>query len=441
MNRAEGAAASPFSRTSLLGLVVVGVLAFGAMLYGFSSGDSLINADGNRGHGASKSLIGYYGMAQTLRERGYDVSLSRNQAGSQEASLLVITPEIISDWEEVTALVERHRYYGPTLIILPKWFATGGDDLQRGWVRLIEAYPFKQEIAGVKIETEIADAERRSGSLRTGFGTLSEAPERLAMLAGDGLHPMVRDSVTGKTVVGYVDDGIGFDWLDRLTAYNARPAGRSADDEALEAGADDQDTDYEYVFPVVIAVDADLFNNKGFADRATALHAMEIVDALDEGQGDPVVFDLTANGLGQADNLLTLALRPPFLAATLCFLAAALLIGWSAFTRFAPPMLAARAIDFGKETLVRNSAATMRLLKREHLLRAPYAKLIRRSAMRRLGLLSLADSDAVDARLDAQTPPDIEPFSVRYQRLLAAKKPDDIAAASAALHMWKKEYL
>lgn len=420
---------SPFSRTTILALVIVGCVAFFGMLYSLGSGNPLINEGDEKGHAASKSLVGYYALADLLRANGASVDLSRTPGGANSASVLVITPEMFSDWEDVDALISAHRFYGPTLVILPKWFTLPDPDLERNWVRLLETSPIEAVINGTMLKTKVAEVDTAQNSLQSGFGSGPKAPELLATMARNAVYPMVRDRISGRPVIGYIDDG-NYDWLNGLTR---RDSGVQSDSEGYD--------DYYGNQPIVIAADPDLFNNKGLADKQTALHALRIIAAIDDGRQLPIIFDLTANGLSRSENLLTLAFRPPFVAATICFLVAAFMVGWVAFTRFAPPMMAGRVIDFGKETLVRNSAATMRMLRREHLLREPYANLIRRIAMRRLSLPISLDAAAVDARLDAETPNDVAPFTVRRAQLLSAKKPQDIAAASAALHAWKKEYL
>ncbi|WOE76172.1 DUF4350 domain-containing protein [Alterisphingorhabdus coralli] len=422
--------AAPFSRVGVLVLILVGFLAFLAMLYGMGSGEGLINQTNGRSHAASKSLVGYKALSDVLRGTGKSVELSRTPGSASNPGILIITPDFGSNWEDINALIDAHRYYGPTLVILPKWVAVPAQSLGDNWVRLLNPMPVEFELAGSNFGTELGDNEGATSALQTGFGTAPKTPDQLITMGPDGLYPMVRDETSGRTAIGYLDDDY-YPWLERLPLD---------ENEQIIEDADNQDFS-DSIHPVILVADPDLFNNKGLADKQTALHALTIIDAIDDGGDYPIIFDLTANGLGKSDNLLTLAFRPPFLAATICFLVAAVMVGWVAFTRFAPPIMAARVIDFGKETLVHNSAATMRLLRREHLLREPYARLIRRIAMRRLNLPPSLDEEAIDVRLDAQTPDDVMPFTARRAKLLAAQKPEDIAAASAALHEWKKDYL
>ena len=106
--------------------------------------------------------------------------------------------------------------------------------------------------------------------------------------------------------------------------------------------------------PIIVVFEPDLLDNYGMAGAANALLADRLVHAATDG-ARVVNFDLTLNGFARTPNLLTLAFTPPFLAATLCLLLAALAVGWRAFLRFGPPRTATRAIAFGKRALVANA--------------------------------------------------------------------------------------
>ena len=153
-------------------------------------------------------------------------------------------------------------------------------------------------------------------------------------------------------------------------------------------------------YPLILVAEPDLFNNYGMADQARARLAVAVIE---QAMGDapvPIVFDVAIDGLGQSQNLLTLAFRPPFLAATLCLLAAMLVVGWRAFRRFGPPLAEEPAMAHGKTQLARNGAALVQRLRRWHLLGAPYAALV---AARIAAALHIRESDetAREAAIDA----------------------------------------
>ncbi|NBC88631.1 MAG: DUF4350 domain-containing protein, partial [Alphaproteobacteria bacterium] len=188
---------------------------------------------------------------------------------------------------------------------------------------------------------------------------------------------------------------------------------------------------YENAHWTVIVAEPDIVNNWGLADPARAAAALALVRAAGFGEDTRVVFDLTLNGFSGAQNLLSLAFRPPFLAATLCLILALLVVGWRAFMRFGAVAASVPETGFGKQRLVRNGAGLVLRAKRLRLLTQPYAALARRRIARALGLRH-ADDEAIDAALAARLPGE-PPFSARARTLRDAEAPDDILRAARAL--------
>lgn len=433
---------NPFSRATVLVLVLVGSLAFLGLLYGLGSGDFSRQDNNGEGHAASDSLIGYSALADVLTKTGNAVTLGRSAASFDDINLLIVTPSQYTNSEELSEMLDQRRYSGPTLIILPKWFTQPAPDLKTGWVQLLSAVPFKGEIGDKQITTEITGTQGPFGdpfakaaneqssddrTLQSGFGKVGNSPAALATLKGGDFVAMVRDGASGAPVVAYLGNG---GYHPKLSILD-EPQYSDEEYEALDFSR----------YPVIVAADPDLFNNMGMADKTAALHALSLIDAVKGGENLPVVFDLTFNGLGSSENLLTLAFRPPFLAATLCFLIAAVIVGWQTFARFAPPVLAGRSINFGKTALVRNSAAMLKLMSRQHLLREPYLAMVRRKSARALGLSASMDEAELTAQFDKASADDKPPFSVLENALARASKPYDIARAATQLDIWKKDNL
>jgi len=193
------------------------------------------------------------------------------------------------------------------------------------------------------------------------------------------------------------------------------------------------DTD-EDLWPVVIVAEPDLMNNYGLADRTRAQLAHAIVDAALEGYELAIVFDLTQAGIARSENLLTLAFQPPFLAATLCLLLAALVIAWRAFRRFGPPVAEAPALAMGKRQLARNGGGLVARAKRLHLLGPPYAALV---AARLAGVLGIREADpqareAAIARVLAARGLAAD-YTERADALRRARHPNELLRAAGAL--------
>jgi len=384
MNRRD---ARVFSGQAVLGMLVIGGLAFFAALFFLGTGIGQGPLDNGRGHAAANGLNGFSALHALLEAQGHEVERNRNRGEiADNEGLLVLTPDLWSDGEELDEIVANRRYIGPTLVVLPKWFAfrmqaDDGLGIREGWVSPVDA-DVAEWIEESRALGEPALAIGESEGAGTDWEGLGHAgalprPDAVQSIAAARFNPLVRHP-DGRVLAGYLDDG----YYPELAAY--------AD---LDPG-DEENTDAE-LWPVVVVAEPDLLNNWGLAEEERAMLALDLVDAALDGYELPVVFDLTLNGLGASKNLLTLAFAPPFLAATLCLLLAMIATGWRAWHRFGPPLAEAPAIAFGKEQLVANGAGLLQRSRRLHLLGPPYAALMSR---RIAGLLGLPASGAPERR-------------------------------------------
>ncbi|QUL37782.1 DUF4350 domain-containing protein [Erythrobacter sp. JK5] len=406
----SGRGSGPFGRGAVLGMVLIGFVAFVAMLYFLSIGDTGRRDNDGAAHAASNALNGYSGLAKLLEANGYEVSRSRLQSGLDTPDLLVITPPPYFEAEELTDILRRRAYVGPTMVIVPKWLALGlPQDLPEevrakvkdGWVQLGDAYvpEWLGELEGrYAFSAELTTDETPTWA---GFGNGGTLP-----------HPRVIGANPDTDHTALVVDG----------AARRLAVSLPVEDEM---GYGD-DTEW-----VTFVLEPDLVNNYGLADKERAALALKLVEDAGYGDSYPVTFDLTLNGFGGSINLLTLAFRPPFLAATLCLILAILIVGWRAFQRFGPPVAHGPAIAFGKSRLVRNGAALIVRAGRLRLLAEPYAALSARRLAEALGL-TRHDPEAIDKALAVRLPND-EPYSRRAARLRDARTPMEILRAAQAL--------
>ena len=430
---------SPFNRTAVLGMVVIGFIAFIAMLYFLSVGDTGDESNNGGGHAAANGLNGYSALARLVEAEGYDVVRSREESGLDTPGLLVVTPPAFFEADALDELLRRRAYTGPTMVIVPKWFATNfppstppeiAAEIKDGWVRLGgastpdwleelgEPYTIDAETLPESdspfdpLEIQIDDAE----------GGSFEVPP----IETVGPEPLEPGTWAGFQSTGSLPTG-------RVTGANAENWQRvlvvDGDTRALALQMQlDEEYDPE---PVTFVIEPDLMNNYGLSDGGRAALALKLIEDAGYGPEDTVTFDLTLNGLGGTVNLLTLAFRPPFLAATLCLILALLIVGWRAFKRFGPPVASGPAIAFGKSRLVTNGAALILRARRLGLLAEPYADLSARRLADALGLAK-PDPEAIDAALRVRLPQE-EPYTLRAQRLRAANAPSDILRAAQAL--------
>lgn len=420
--------AATFNPKVVLALVLFGALAFLAALYFIGSGQTGNDNDGG-GHAAGKGLNGYAALAQMLQQDGYEVNLSRSPAALDDKSLLILTPPVSFDAKHLQEVVSKRRYIGPTLIVLPKWYVTKipSDwkvEKRKGWVVLGGAgFPFwaKDLRGNFKLDLSL---DKLTGPPPdwTGLGLSGALPARTKVmsLSAGSIVTLVHDS-RGQTLAGYLDDGGYYPVL--------------ADAAGVPAGnAKKLDTD---LWGVTIVAEPDLLNNYGMADKNRARLARRLIQTACEDEDLPITFDLTQNGIGQTKNLLTLAVTPPFLAATLCLILAMFLAGWRAFRRFGPAAAEDRAIAFGKQQLIANSAQLIQRTRRLHLLAGPYADMMHHRIAALLGLPHGSDQqlDAlVQRRLTVEAG-----LSQQISQLRTARSRKELLRAAAALRILERK--
>jgi hypothetical protein len=393
-----------------------------------ATGTGMGSANDGGAHAEGKGLNGYAALAGYLERRGYAVSRVRNEGALTRPGLLVLTPPAGAEGKEIDKIVARRRTIGPTLVVVPKWAvmpasrrdrssAVGAKD---GWVRLWGTQP--PNWPGFLDTLSVRATPLAKGQAAwQGAGLAGALPERIALSgAGAGLVRIVASRDDKLTLAGYMDDGGRYPGLDDI-----------AQDHVLHAG------DRQGRYPIILVFEPDLIDNYGMGRFENARLAEALVRASGVPAGGPVVFDMTLPGYAGAQNLLTLAFTPPFLAATLCLLLAALVVGWRGFLRFGPPLAPDRVIAFGKRALVSNAAGFVRRSRRLHLLGGPYADRIRDRLAAALALPRTLDPAGTDAAIDralAARAPETEPFSVTAARLRAARRPTDLLKAARDCH-------
>ncbi len=421
--------ANPFQRTTIVIMFTISFAAFAALLYGLGTGDPLASGKNGEAHGASNSVVGYKAFANLLEKTGVPVQYSRTQAGMDNAGLLILTPGPFTPTEDIDAVVQQRAYVGPTMIILPKWQVARNPELQKGWVSRGDLWgeepgaQILKELA--KIRVIVNDKAPAGQPVASAVGTGLKTPEMPVTIKGDTVRAIVRGPSSKGALVAYLDDGGVYAQLDSLDESHI------TDEEEID----------ESFYPVVIVADADLLNNAGMADKPTARHALALVKAASTASEGGVTFDLTFNGLGSAENLLTLAFAPPFLSATICLITAALAAAWMAFNRFGPPVREKRSINFGKAALVNNSAAFISRMQREYLVSDRYAEMIRTQSAEAVGINPQAPEREIHQKLDVLGESSGNRFSALFHQLVRARKPQEIADGAAALHAWKKEII
>jgi len=405
---------NPFHPGVVLGLLAVGTLAFMLLLYSLGQGWTGGEDRNGGNHAAGNGLNGYSGLVRLLEDTGNEVIVSRNPADLRMYGVQILTPPMGSSAEEIDELLEQREQWaaGPTMLILPKWLAMPIPEMENvereeGWVALMGAMSptwFSELEIGEGAELAIGE----TGGWQ-GLGQSGDLPDesQVQALVGDD----------DKRMRPIIVDGEG----DVLAA------------ELVRKGSDN-------TWPVFVVFEPDLMNNYGMADRQRASMALQLVEQAKGGGNYPIRFDLSLNGLGASENLLTLAFRPPFLAATLCMLLAALVIAWRAFRRFGPAVAEAPAMAKGKRQLARNGAALLQRVKRWHLLKKPYEDMIGRRVAAALGLRH-GHAESRDVEIDrvlARRGHDGPTYSSLAEDLREARRPGEILRAARRLKTFER---
>ena len=337
-----------FRARTAIAMVLVGVFAFSAFVTLLAYAPDLSRDLACRPNVASRCAIGFVGLEEAVRNDGVTAVVSRAKLlRGQSNGLVVVTPE-----PEKGADVEALEFGGPILVILPKWFVS-------------------------------PDPKHLSWGVKEGLIPPEELPHHDLLLVAKIARrtDVARHTLTGAAgtpLEGMVLTPGPIDSLQTVSANGWTPVLIDENGQAVIAQASGTQ--------IYVLADPDLLNTQGLANLDTFTAGTSIMRALRPADAAaPVIFDLSLNGYKSARSALRLMFDPPFLAVTLCFVAALALAGLQAIFRFGPVRRAQRAIALGKEALTDNSAQLIRLARREPRMAPAYAALTRKGAARAVG--------------------------------------------------------
>lgn len=385
----------------MLAIILVGVFSFSAFFTLSAFAPELTSGRDGRAHALSQSAVGFAGVVRLERARGNNVSIGRQPMDpARLQALVVLTPENPISMDEL-----RETAGSATLVVLPKWMVAP-DPTHRGWVTRHTQY-----------ESEMLPA--LIGEIAPGL--------TFARAAGEGAIQLnYRDKVTRTS--GRIEG------LQTVSGANLTPIVTDSAGRAVLARFDQTG-----FLPIYILADPDFLNTLGMGNRDTARAGLAMLDQVRVAD-EPVIFDVTMNGLGASRSALRLAFEPPFLGATLALAIGAALLGWRAAARFGPAAPARRAIALGKAALADNSAALIRLAGREQGMGAGYARLVAADLAELISGSRKEDAEAA-ALLDRLAA--LHGVTPNYTQLEAeaanAKTPNEMLEAARKLHAWKEE--
>lgn len=396
-------AARGFRPGVILALILAAVFSMSAIGVLGAYAPELDNGNDGGDHALSRSAVGYGGLVRLLREMDRPVLLSRGSLGGTGGEgLIVLTPPLGREEEALDRLLDGAS---EVLIVLPKW--TARDDPARpGWVRGLDELEVGNSLSVLPAYMrESLALTRRDGSsavrMEGSRGRLiaeGRPVEGLRTLSGEGWTPLVVDARGEALVAIHVDTGL------------------------------------------YVLADPDLLNTRNMDDPRKARAALALLDEMG-GTEAGVVFDLSLHGFTRPRSVLRLMLEPPLLGFTLCLAFAVGLVGWQAAIRFAPHAHARRAVALGKKALADNTAALVRLARREHRMAAPYARLMRAQAARAVAAPSRLSDDELTALLDRLSARNgaTTPYAAMAAEADRARSAGDLMAVARALNRWKLE--
>jgi len=364
----------------IISLVLIGIFSFTALVTLSGYAGDLRQQNNGQAHALSRSAIGYGGLTRLLGDMEYDVRMARteNVKFEDNNALRIFT---LSRPYQADGLDDLDLN-SPTLIIMPKWITMPVKG-SAGWV---------QEGWG---DDSVWDVDNHDRDLKelTGnviFKTITSDDKSISYA--------VTSTVGDKTIT----PGFEIENLQWLKGENLLDIYRVKEGPVL---VKIQETD------TYILSDPDFMNTMGIDSKSRASFAVDMIDTVIADAGaDPgrVDFDLTFHGFGGKTNIVKVLTQPPFLAATLCLLAAGGLIAWQAFSRFGDPLQARRDYALGKFSLADNAARFIRIAGREPNMAKDYTALVRKQVVKELNLGGRRPQDIdtiMRRREDSLSPP------------------------------------
>lgn len=318
---------SAFSRTAAtLVAAVIGVSFIGAILLTVFLED-ITGRPSASSDGYSVSAIGHHAIVEVLEELDVPVVVSRHGSGAKAgAGVLVIAEPVVppDDDDAAAKLKDLVTSADTVLVVLPKWYGTPRGDNRR-WLEDI-AFIDNDEVEATlrALDSEATVTRGLPGPVTIDAYDLGTPDFKLA-----------EDFEIAQTVTG-----------DRRDVHRLGDGGL-----LLELYVEDT--------TVFILTDPDVMNNAGLTRPGNARFVVSLLDELRDG--GPVVFDETLHGFAEEPSLWKAIFRFPLAVVTLHVLLLMVVVVWAGLGRFGPARGAPPPLAAGKEYLVRNTAALLRV--------------------------------------------------------------------------------
>ena len=474
-----------FRPITLISLILIGFFAFGALIVlgGFAS--DLRKASPGQASPKSVSAVGYQALTDYFGRLDYAIEETRGKRDyyDRDTRLVIYTPS--RPYRRIKKSL-KSQGKETSLIILPKWrvgemVAQSGEESRKGWVRkssgsgLFYNSYYEDMIENLPVITR---ENTPSPDAKLSFETTAN---RILL---DGYAPDFED-------LQYFD--LNTRWEDHLSILEvirkaeieeerrkrAEERGKKYEpkkDKKTKKNKKDKDVDsnseevseeeaaakpepeplpnHEVLLKIdghavlirledtetYILSEPDLVNTMAFKSQGGAQLAGAIIDdVIHHAELDSlsVDFDVSLHGIQSSRNIVKLMVTPPFLAATLCLLAAGGLVAWQGFNRFGDPARVRPDYAQGPVSLARTAAEFMGIANRAHRTGEEYAELLRQQVAIHLGYKART-SDHIDRLLDTREKRlKIEPTYEDLKRAISGADQQSYGQYARALTTWR----
>ena len=469
-----------FRPTTLISLILIGFFAFGALIVLGGFAKDFRKAPPGQATPRSVSAVGYKALTEYLEKLDYDVRETRGNREyyDRDERLVIYTPS--RPTRRLNKILESEGE-AINFIIIPKWsvgqmIPQRGEEGKTGWAR-------KTSKSGVYFEgsygsmLEDMPTVRRHDVPSPDAQVYFESPQVRG--PSDRYKPDFKDLQFFDLNTPWSDYQDELRELERLKIEERRRKAaekkgevykpkekedkkasksddKKSDDPEKEEEAEQPEPlpEHETILkvdgrPVLIRLEntqtyvlsePDLVNSMAFNTQGGAELTSTIIDEIilhADTTTLSVDFDVSLHGIEANRNIVKLMVTPPFLAATLCLLAAGGLVAWQGFNRFGDPARVRPDYAQGPVSLAKTAAEFMGIANRAHKTGEEYATLIRRQVTEELGYKTRT-TDHVETMLDAREKRlEIQPVFEDLKRAIAGAEPQSYGQYARALTTWR----
>ena len=463
-----------FKPLTLISLILIGCFAFGALIVLGGFAEDLRKTEPSQATPRSVSAVGYQAFTDYLKRLDYDVEETRGKRAfyQRENQLVIYTPS--RPTRRLNRIFEAEGKE-TRLVILPKWSVAqmrpqNGEDGQTDWARKTseEGLLYAGRYRNIIKDMPVLRRHGKPSADAQVFFTTPLTRNLRDSYQPDFKHLQYFDLNTRWTE--YSAELMEKARIEAETERKKRAEARGEPYEPKEEKDEDSDQDQEKEAEkepldplpnsdVIMKIDGravlirledsqtyilsepDLVNTMAFNTQGGAQLANVILnEIIREGDLDTISvdFDVSLHGVEDSRNIIKLMVTPPFLAATLCLLAAGGLVAWQGFNRFGDPARLRPDYAQGPVSLAQTAAEFMGIANRAHRTGAEYADLIRRQVAAHLGYRDKANAH-IDTLLDAREKRlKIQPVFEDLKTAISAAEPMSYGQYARALTTWRE---